>query len=104
MFNVMLRREPYCNETYLMHFHLGGVVVSVLGTGPKGHRFEHGQGDGFLSAIKISSTPSFGWEVKLEVPCCKILRHVKDLLKSHRDGVNSHFLNPSSYLLQRCLC
>jgi hypothetical protein len=34
-------------------------------------------------AIKIGSTPSFGWEVKPEVPCPKILRHVKDLLKSH---------------------
>jgi hypothetical protein len=26
---------------------LGGVVVSVLATGPKGHGFELGQGDGF---------------------------------------------------------
>jgi hypothetical protein len=61
-------------------------VVSVLATGPKGCRFEPGQGDEFLRAMKIRSTPSFGWEVKLEVPCCKILWHVKDLLKSHRDG------------------
>jgi hypothetical protein len=30
--------------------------------------------------------PFFGWEVKPEVPCRKILRHVKDLLKSHGDG------------------
>jgi hypothetical protein len=37
---------------------LGGVVVSVLATGPKGCRFEPGQGDGFLRAIKISSAPS----------------------------------------------
>jgi hypothetical protein len=37
----------------------GGVVVSVLATGPKGCEFEPGQGDGFLRAIKISSTPSF---------------------------------------------
>jgi hypothetical protein len=36
-------------------------------------------------AIKILSTPFFGWEVKPEVPCCKILQHVKDLLKSHGD-------------------
>jgi hypothetical protein len=40
---------------------LGGVVVSMLVTGPKGR-------DGFLSAIKILSTPSFGGEVKPEVP------------------------------------
>jgi hypothetical protein len=42
-------------------------VFSVLATGPNG------------------CTPSFGWEVKLDVPCCKILRHEKDLLKSHGD-------------------
>jgi hypothetical protein len=32
---------------------LGGVVVSVLATGPKGCGLEPGQGDGFLRAIKI---------------------------------------------------
>jgi hypothetical protein len=65
---------------------LGGVVVSVLASRPKGCRFEPGQGDGFLRVIKICSTPSFGREVKMEVPRCKILQHVKDLLKSHWDG------------------
>jgi hypothetical protein len=35
----------------------------------------------FLRAIKIHSTPSFGWEVKLEVPYRKISRHVKDPLR-----------------------
>jgi hypothetical protein len=34
------------------------VVVSVLVTEPKGCGFEPGQGDGFLRAIKIRSTPS----------------------------------------------
>jgi hypothetical protein len=37
-----------------------GVVVSVLATGPKGCRFKR-----LLRAIKIHSTPSFRWEVKL---------------------------------------
>jgi hypothetical protein len=37
---------------------LGGVVVSVLATGPSGCGFEPGKGDGFLKAIKIRSTPS----------------------------------------------
>jgi hypothetical protein len=37
---------------------LGGVVVSVVATGPKGFRFEPSQGDGFLRVIKIRSTPS----------------------------------------------
>jgi hypothetical protein len=55
-------------------------VVSVLVAGPKGRKFRHCRGDGFLRAIKIRSTPSFGWDVKPEVPCRKILRHVKDLL------------------------
>jgi hypothetical protein len=32
--------------------HLGGVVVSVLATGPTGRGFESGQGDGFLKVIK----------------------------------------------------
>jgi hypothetical protein len=60
-------------------------VVSVLDIEPKGRVFEPIQGDGFLRAIKIRSTPSFGWKVKPEVPC-KILRHFKDLLKYHGDG------------------
>jgi hypothetical protein len=60
---------------------LGGVVLSVLATGPKGCGFEPGKGDGFLRAIKI-----LRWEVKPEVPCRKILRRVKELLKSHGDG------------------
>jgi hypothetical protein len=55
-------------------------VVGVLSTGPNGRGFIPGQGNGFLRAIKICSTPSFGWEVNPEVPCHKILRHVKDPL------------------------
>jgi hypothetical protein len=43
-------------------------MVSVLAIRPKVRRFKPGQGDGFLRAIKISSTPSFGGEVKLEAP------------------------------------
>jgi hypothetical protein len=50
-------------------------VVSVLATGPKGRGFEPSQGDGFLRAIKIRSTTSFGWEAKPKVPSHKILRH-----------------------------
>jgi hypothetical protein len=68
------------NLKYATTSRLGGVVVSVLVTGPKGRGFEPDQG------IKIRSTHSFGWEVKPEVPCRKILRHVKVLLKSHGDG------------------
>jgi hypothetical protein len=71
--------------TMLNYCHLGGAVVSVLPIGPKDCGFKPDQGDGFLRAIKICSTPSFGWEVKPEVPCHKILWHVKELLKSHGD-------------------
>jgi hypothetical protein len=73
-------------------------VVSMLATGPKGRGFESGQDDGFLRVIKILSTPSFGWEVKPEVPCRKILRHVKDILKSHGD-IKTKFSFPSPILL-----
>jgi hypothetical protein len=59
-------------------------VVGVLATGPKGHEFKPGRDDGFLRAIKVHSTPSFGWEVKPEVPCRKILWHVKDPLRCFR--------------------
>jgi hypothetical protein len=65
---------------------LGGVVVSVLAPLHKDPRFESGQRNGFLRAIKIRSTPSFGWEVKPEVPCRKVLWCVKEILKSHGDG------------------
>jgi hypothetical protein len=41
-----------------MESRLGGVVFSVLVTGPKGRGFEPCQGDGFLRVIKIRSTPS----------------------------------------------
>jgi hypothetical protein len=60
-------------------------VVSMLATGPKYRGFVPDKGSGFLKSIKIRSTLSFGWEVNPEVPCRKILRHVKDLLKFHLD-------------------
>jgi hypothetical protein len=59
-------------------------VVSVLAAGPKGRVLKPGRGDIFLRATKIRSTPSFGWEVKPEVPCLKILQHVKDPLTYQR--------------------
>jgi hypothetical protein len=63
---------------------LGGMVVYVLATGPKGCGFKPGWGDGFLRVIKIRNTPSLGWEVKLKVPCRKILQGVKDPLRYFR--------------------
>jgi hypothetical protein len=75
---------------------LGGVVVSVLTTGPKGRGFKHGRGDEYLRAIKISSTPSFRWEVKPEVPCRKILRHVEDPLTYQRYWIRKILITSSN--------
>jgi hypothetical protein len=40
-------------------------MVNMLAIGPNVHGFKPGQGDGFLAAIEVHSTPSFGGEVKL---------------------------------------
>jgi hypothetical protein len=42
--------------------------------------------DGFLMAIKIRNTASFGGEVKPSVTCRKILRHVKEKYVYERDN------------------
>jgi hypothetical protein len=39
-------------------------MISVLVTGLKSRGMKPGQGDGFLRALKIRSTTSFGGEVK----------------------------------------
>jgi hypothetical protein len=39
------------NTSSLLPRRLGGVVVSVLATGPKGCRFEPSQGDGFCTLL-----------------------------------------------------
>jgi hypothetical protein len=39
-------------------------VVYLNGLRTKVPGFKPGRGDGFLRAIKIRGTPSFGWEVK----------------------------------------
>jgi hypothetical protein len=36
------------------------IYICASSAGPKGHRFKPGRGVGFLMAIKIHSTPSFG--------------------------------------------
>jgi hypothetical protein len=62
-------------------------VVSVLATGPNGSGFEPGLGGGFLRAIKIRSTSSSRMGSKAgRSHVVKILRHVKEFLKSHGDG------------------
>jgi hypothetical protein len=68
----------YKYNIYMSVSRLGGVVVSVLAAGPKGHGFKRSHGNGFLMATKIHNTPSIGWEVKTEAPCRKFLRDVKE--------------------------
>jgi hypothetical protein len=57
-------------------------------------------------AIKIHSTPSFGWEVQPEAPCHKILWHVKEpwvaWLRYYISKIQGHFL-PSFCITTRCL-
>jgi hypothetical protein len=81
---------------------LSGVLVSVFATGPKSRSLKYIQGDGFLRAIKIRSTLSFGWEIKSEAPCRKILQHVKIICKRGIKWLQGKILTPfvhSSYLL-----
>jgi hypothetical protein len=58
--------------------------------------------DGLLRVIKIHSMTSFKGEVKLVVPCCKILWHVKDpySMKEILSGqISGHFSPVSPALL-----
>jgi hypothetical protein len=60
-FQISAQSSAILTEVFLVFSvlsRLGGVVVSVLATGPKVCGFEPGQGDGFLRAIKIRSTLS----------------------------------------------
>jgi hypothetical protein len=60
-------------------------MVSGLAIGQMVRGFKAGRGEGFLRAIKIRSTPSFGGEVKLFAPCRNILQHVKEAFEYERD-------------------
>jgi hypothetical protein len=89
-------RRKHTFKLYLCR--LGGVVVSVLATGPKGCGLKTGQGDGFLRAIKIRNTNSFGWKNKVG-------QHVKDPLKYLRYWyAKFSLIRPFFLLAPRCLC
>jgi hypothetical protein len=86
MFRLLIYRNSFVGIKYrnstCTNFRLSplsGVVDSVLSTGPKVRELKHGRNNGFLTAIKIHITPSFGWDIKPEAPCRKILEHVTDL-------------------------
>jgi hypothetical protein len=71
-------------------------MVSMLAIGPEVLGFKPSRGDVFLTAINICNMPSFGGEVKLKAPCCKILWHVKyhleSMNKNTSQGQIRHFL------------
>jgi hypothetical protein len=52
--------------------------LSYLPLDPRFMGTNSAEGDGFLMAIQIRSTTSFGWEVNPRAPCRKILRHVEE--------------------------
>jgi hypothetical protein len=60
-------------------------MVSVLVTGSKIRGFKLTRSEGFLRAIKISITPSFGRELKPEAPCRNILGHTKEFYEFERN-------------------
>jgi hypothetical protein len=64
--------------------------------------------DGFLTAIKIRSTTSFGGEVKLAVPCRKIIRHVEEPYKCDKrylvGKIRCHLSPRSSCFAVMCVC
>jgi hypothetical protein len=53
------------------------VVFVCLQLDPRFAGSNHAETMVFLRAIKIRNIPSFGLEVKPEVTCRKVLRHVK---------------------------
>jgi hypothetical protein len=75
-------------------------MVTMLAIGPKIRRFKNSRSSGFSRVIQISSTPSFGGEVELSPPCCKILQHVKKSLPSmNKDISKAKFIIFFRYLL-----
>jgi hypothetical protein len=83
-------------------------VVSMLVTGIKVHELKPGQWQWILMAITIHSTPSFRGEVKLLVPCHKILGHIKEPYKYEKryfvGKIHSNFSPRISCIATRCLC
>jgi hypothetical protein len=60
-----------------MYVALGGFVVTCLSLNLRFMTSNPAEDNGFLRAIKIRSTTSFGGEVKLSVPSCKVFRYVE---------------------------
>jgi hypothetical protein len=63
---------------------VGMSMVSMFAIIAKVHRLKPGQGNGFLRAIKIGSTLSFGGEVKPLPPPTHTCMHVHKHPHTHR--------------------
>jgi hypothetical protein len=61
--------------------------VAYLPLDPRFAGSDLAEDSGFLRAVDIYGTTSFGGEVKLSVPCRKILRHVKEPYRYERGTV-----------------
>jgi hypothetical protein len=57
----------------------GGLGVSVLAFGTQARGFKHGRSHRIFKGEKILSTPSFGGEVKLSVPCRRFVAYKRSL-------------------------
>jgi hypothetical protein len=85
--SVTLYFKPHNYLTLLNHnVALGDLVVSVFSIEPKVRGFRPGQKRWLFMGDKIRSNTFFGEEVKLSVPCCKILLHVKNPYNCERDN------------------
>jgi hypothetical protein len=69
IYYIWLYNEQVAHFGFVSCSYLGGLVVSVLATGPKVRGFKPSRGRWILSCDKIRSMPSFRGEVKLSVPC-----------------------------------
>jgi hypothetical protein len=85
----------------------GGLVVSVLPTGPKVRGFKPGRQQSIFRGENIRSTSSLGEGVKPSAPCRNPLRHVKnpfEVWKRHFVRQNTSFptqVSPALLLLAR---
>jgi hypothetical protein len=68
----------YTSDCYIAHVVVGGLMVSVFSLHPRLAGSNLAEGDGFLRATKICSTPSFGGKINPLARCRKILRRVKE--------------------------
>jgi hypothetical protein len=88
----------YYKESYLWAGGFGGLVASVLASGTQVRGFKPGRSRRIFKGGKILSTPSFGREVKLWVPC---KRSLNVLWKSALSKITGPYSPPISSNFRR---